>query len=79
MTAKAMVLQGKRIKVEQWIHAPAYVVRVEVEAVIPDDDPSEPCLEPQTLRFLDELQTKANAGLINELSQVGDLYVRRSA
>jgi len=74
-----MVLPGKRTKIEQWIHAPACVVRVEVEAVVPDADPSEPCLEPQTLRFLDELQRKADQGLVKELSEVGDVYVRRSA
>jgi hypothetical protein len=74
-----MVLDGKRIKVEQWIHASSCVVRVEVEAIIPDADPSEPCLEPETLRFLDEVQDKANRGLINELFQIGDVYVRRSA
>ena len=74
-----MELQGKRIKIERWIHATPCVVRVEVEAIIPDADPSEPCLEPQTLRFLDEIQAKANQGLVNELSQVGDVYVRRSA
>jgi len=79
MIGDAMVLQGKRIKVEQWIHAPACVARVEVEAIIPDADPSEPCLEPQTLRFLDELQAKADQGLVNELARFGDVYVRRSA
>ncbi len=73
------MLEGKRIIIEQWIHAPACVVRVEVEAIIPDADQSEPCLEPKTLRFLDELQAKANQGLVNELSQFGDVYVRRSA
>jgi hypothetical protein len=52
---------------------------VEVDAIIPDADPSEACLEPQTIRFLDELQSKANRGLINELASIGDVYVRRSA
>lgn len=74
-----MLLPGKRIKLEQWIHAPACVVRVEVDAIIPDDDPSEPCLEPPTIRFLDDLQTKADQGQITELEKVGDVYVRRSA
>jgi hypothetical protein len=50
-----MALQGKRTRIERWIHAAPCVVRVEVEAVIPDADPSEPCLEPQTILFLDEL------------------------
>jgi hypothetical protein len=74
-----MALQGKRIRIERWIHASPCVVRLEVEAVIPDADPSEPCLEPQTIRFLDEVQTKANRGLIEELSKVGDVYIRQSA
>ena len=55
------------------------VVRVEVDAIIPDSDPSEPCLEPKTIQFLDDLQGKADQGLISELAKVGDVYVRRSA
>ena len=74
-----MVSQDKRIKIERWIHAPACVVRVDVEAVVPDDDRSEPCLEPQTIRFLDDLHAKADQGLVNELAKFGDVYVRRSA
>ncbi len=74
-----MALQGKRIKIERWIHATPCVVRVEVEAIIPDADPSEPCLEPQTIRYLDDLQLKANLGLIHELAKAGDVYIRQSA
>jgi hypothetical protein len=74
-----MAVKGKRTTVEQWIHAEPCVVRVEVEAIIPDADPSEPCLEPKTIKFLDELQRKADQGLITELAQVGDVYVRQSA
>ncbi len=74
-----MVLQGKKVRIERWIHASRCVVRVEVDAIIPDADPSEPCLEPETIRYLDELQEKANRGLVEELAKVGDLYVRRSA
>ena len=74
-----MALQGKRIKIDRWIHAVDCVVRVEVDAVIPDADPSEPCLEPPVLRFLDDLQAKADRGLVGELAKFGDVYVRRSA
>jgi hypothetical protein len=74
-----MAIQGKRTRIERWIHAPACVVRVDVDAIIPNSDPSEPCLEPQTIRFLDELQVKADRGLISELEKVGDVYVRKSA
>lgn len=54
-------------------------MRVEAEAVIPDADPSEPCLEPSTLRWLDELQTLADAGAVDALAKVGEVYVRRTA
>ncbi len=74
-----MAPQGKHTKIEKWIHAASCVVRVEVDAVVPDADPSEPCLEPQTIRFLDDLQAKADRGLVNELAKIGDVYVRRSA
>ena len=74
-----MVLKGRKIRIERWIHSTTCAVRVEVDAVIPDADPSEPCLEPPTLRFLDDLQTKADQGQIAELEKFGDVYVRRSA
>ena len=72
-------MRGKRTKIDRWIHATPCVVRVEVDVIIPEADPSEPCLEPKTIRYLDELQTKADRGLIAELAMVGDVYVRRSA
>jgi hypothetical protein len=73
------MLPGRKIKIERWIHARPCVVRVEVDAIIPDADPSEPCLEPQTVRYLDDLQRKADAGMVDELSKIGDVYVRQSA
>ena len=42
-------------------------------------DLSEPCLEPAAIWFLDEVQEKANKGLMDELAKVGEVYVRRSA
>lgn len=74
-----MPLPGKRIKIERWIHAESCVVRVQVEAIIPDADPSEPCLEPQTIRFLDHIQHQADRGLIQELAKIGDVYIRQTA
>jgi hypothetical protein len=57
-----MKRQGKRVRFHRWIHAGPCVVRTEVDAVIPDDDPSEPCLSPQTLVFLGEVQWLADSG-----------------
>ncbi len=73
------MIKGKRIKVPQWIHGTQCVVRVDVDAVIPDADPSEPCFEPPAVRWMDELQRLADAGDVNALSKFGDVYVRRSA
>jgi hypothetical protein len=74
-----MKIKGKRIMVQRWIHAEPCVVRVEVEAVIPDADPSEPCLESETVRWLDDIQRQASAGQMEELAKVGQVYVRQSA
>ena len=74
-----MPLSGRRIKLDRWIHAESCVVRVRVDAVILDADPSEPCLEPQTIRFLDDVQHKADHGLVTELAKLGDVYVRQTA
>ena len=74
-----MAINGKRVKVTKWIHGRQCVVRVEADAVIPDADPSEPCLEPATLKRLDELQRLADAGDVESLAKAGDVYVRRSA
>jgi hypothetical protein len=70
---------GKRVRVPKWIHGVLCVVRVEVEAVIPDADPAEPCLEPATLRWLDELQGFADEGNVDALAKHGEVFVRRTA
>ncbi|MCI0366480.1 MAG: hypothetical protein L0Y44_06135 [Phycisphaerales bacterium] len=74
-----MQIPGKRVRVPKWIHGRLCVVRVDAEAVIPDADPTEACLEPSTLRWLDKLQELADAGDVEALSRVGDVYIRRSA
>lgn len=71
-----MKFEGKRVKQVRWIHAAACVVRVEVEAVIPIDDPSEPCFEPPTVEFLREVHARAEAGDIAWLRNVGQVYTR---
>lgn len=72
-------IPGRRIRVPKWIHRRLCVVKVEAEAVIPDADPSEPCLEPPTLRWPDELQNLADAGDVDALAKHGEVFVRRSA
>ena len=74
-----MEFEGERVKEVRWMHAGPCVVRVEVEAVIPKDDPSEPCFEPATVEFLREVHENAEAGDVEWLKKVGDVYVRLSA
>jgi hypothetical protein len=77
-----MTIPGKRVKLKKWIHGDRFVVQVEVEGVLPEADPSEPCLEPQTIRWLDELQRLADTGDEDSIRRVTGshpLYTRRSA
>jgi hypothetical protein len=74
-----MELTGERIKLVRWIQGANFVVRVEVDAIVPEFDPSEPCLEPAAIRFLDDVKDKVKKGLIGELAKVGEVYVRQSA
>ncbi|MCC6682194.1 MAG: hypothetical protein IT445_14935 [Phycisphaeraceae bacterium] len=72
-------MKGQRLNVPKWIHSDLCAIHVEVEAVIPDEDPSEPCFEPNVVKYLDQLQELANAGDVEELEKHGTVYVRRSA
>jgi hypothetical protein len=51
-----------------------YVVQVEVDVVYPAGDPSEPCLEPATVRWLDEVARRAEKGDVAYLRSVGDVF-----
>jgi hypothetical protein len=74
-----MEFDGERVTEVRWIHAGPCVVRVEVEAVVLKDDPSEPCFEPNTVAFLRKVHEHAEAGDAEWLKKVGDVYVRLSA
>ncbi|MEX1027814.1 MAG: hypothetical protein WD049_07380 [Candidatus Paceibacterota bacterium] len=51
-----MQISGERIKRTRLIQTEKYVVAVDVEMVIPLDDPSEPCYEAETAKFLSPLR-----------------------
>jgi hypothetical protein len=74
-----MGLVGERVRIPKWIDGDNFIVRVEVEAVYPVDDPREPCLEPRVLSHLDHLRRLAKARNFAELEKHGIVYVRRSA
>ena len=70
-----MRIAGKRIKRTRLIQTEKYVVAVDVELVIPTDDPSEPCYEAKTVKFLRELKERAERDEVNWLKQHGKVYV----
>lgn len=69
----------RTVKVPQWIHAGACVVRVDADAVLLPDCPDEPSFTPETVKWLEYLQRLADAGQIDELCKHGTVYVRKSA
>ena len=69
-----MTMPDRREKRKRWVQRGQYAVQVEVEVVYPEDDPSEPCLEPATVRWLDEIARKAEEGDVEYLQKVGRLF-----
>lgn len=65
----------RREKRKRWIQRGQYAVEVEVEVVYPDDDPAQPCVEPHTVRWLDEVARRAEAGDVAYLQRVGRLFL----
>jgi hypothetical protein len=69
-----MRIPGTRLKRTRLIQTERYVVAVEVEMVIPSDDPSEPCYLAETVQFLKEVRERAERGDVAWLRQHGKVY-----
>ena len=69
-----MRVPGQRIKRTRLIQTDKYVVAVEVEMVIPADDPSEPCYEAATVQLLHEVKERADRDDLAWLRQHGKVY-----
>jgi hypothetical protein len=67
-------IAGKRIKRTRLIQTEKYVVAVEVEMVIPADDPGEPCYEAETVQFLREVKERAERDELGWLKLHGKVY-----
>ena len=74
-----MRIPGQRIKRTRLIQAENYVVAVEVEMVIPVDDPSEPCYESETVQLLREIKEHADRGDLVWLTKQGKVYAALGA
>jgi hypothetical protein len=69
-----MRIPGERIKRTRFIQTDKYVVAVEVETVVPVDDPSEPCYEAETVQLLREIKEHADRGDVAWLTKKGNVY-----
>ena len=69
-----MNLPGKRVRRTRLVRTDRFVVAVDVEAVIPDADPSEPCFEPQVVELLRQVELRAKSGDVDWLKQHGKVY-----
>jgi hypothetical protein len=74
-----MRIEGKRIRRTRLVRTDQFVVAVDVEAVIPDADPSEPCYESETVELLREVESHARKGDLNWLRQHGKVYAAINA
>ena len=69
-----MRIPGERIKRTRLVQSEKYVVAVDVEMVIPEDDPSEPCYESETVQLLREIKEHADQGDVDWLTAKGKVY-----
>jgi hypothetical protein len=67
-------MSDRREKRTRWVKRGQFAVEVEIDVVYPTEDPSEPCLEPSTVRMLDEIARRAEAGDIKYLQTKGRVY-----
>jgi hypothetical protein len=72
--ANVMQIPGQRIKRTRLIQSDKYVVAVEVEMVVPVDDPSEPCYEAETVQLLKDVKDHADRGDLAWLTRRGRVY-----
>jgi hypothetical protein len=67
-------MKERREKRKRCVRRGRYAVEVEVDVVYPAGDPSEPCLEPDTVRWLDEVALRAGRGDVTYLKSVGEVF-----
>jgi hypothetical protein len=70
-------LKEKRTElITEWVTAGPYAVAVEVEAIIYPDRPGQPFLTPETVRYLEGLEKRAEVGDVEALKKAGTVYIR---
>nr|ADY58237.1 hypothetical protein Plabr_0610 [Rubinisphaera brasiliensis DSM 5305] len=69
-----MQIPGERIRRTRLVQTEQFVVAIEVELVVPTDDPTEPCYEPETVQLLKEVRERAERGDVAWLKSKGKVY-----
>lgn len=69
-----MRITGSRVKRTRLVRTARLVVAIDVEMVIPRSEPSEPCLESETVELLHDVHQHAEAGDIPWLQSRGKVY-----
>jgi hypothetical protein len=69
-----MRIPGRRVTRKRLIQTDRLIVAVEVEMVIPESDPSEPCLESETVELLRQVHDHAVEGDIAWLKTKGKVF-----
>jgi hypothetical protein len=67
-------MNERRERRKRWVQRGQYAVELEVEVVYPSEDATEPCLEPATIRWLDEIARRAEQGDLAYLKSVGRVF-----
>lgn len=69
-----MNIPGRTIRRTRLVRTDRYVVAVEVDAIIPDADPSEACFTPETVELLRDVERHAKNDDVEWLKQHGKVY-----
>jgi hypothetical protein len=68
-------MPGERVVRKRFIQTDKYVVVIDVEMVLPPEDPDEPCYETETLEFIQSVRRHAECGDLDWLKTHGRVYV----
>jgi hypothetical protein len=74
-----MRIAGKRIARVRLVRTDRFIVAVDVEAVVPEADPTEPCYESETVELLREVERRARDGDVEWLKRHGKVYAALGA
>jgi hypothetical protein len=66
-----MRIAGKRVPRVRLVRTDRFIVAVDVQAVVPDADPTEPCYESETVELLREVERRARDGDVEWLKRHG--------